>query len=81
MAKTREYECPKCGEFEEVYNSSDPEIDITEEDGEVYEFVVIERRCHKCGHHWTEYMRLTYDGCYTDGKLYNKNGEEEREEE
>ena len=75
--KTREYECPKCGEFEEVYNSSDPEIDVTAQGEDIYEVVTIERRCHKCGHHWTEYMRLIYDGCYTDGKLYNKDGEEE----
>ena len=79
--KTREYECPKCGEFEEVYNLSSPEIDVTEQNGDLYEIITIERRCQKCGHRWTEHMRLTYDGCYTDGKIYNKNGEEEVTEE
>lgn len=75
--KVREYECPQCGEFEEVYNIGEPNLDITEREGETYEYVAIERRCHTCGHSWTEYMRLTYDG-YCDGsKIYNAEGEEE----
>lgn len=74
MAKAREYECPKCGEFEEVYNASDPELDVTETDGDIYEIISITRKCNKCGHEWTEYMRLTYDGCYSEGVLYDKNG-------
>jgi len=75
MAKTREYECPKCGEFEEVYNASDPEIDVTETDGDIYEIISITRKCAKCGHRWTEYMRLTYDGYYDGAYCYDKNGE------
>lgn len=81
MAKIREYECPKCGEFEEVCNSGDLEIDVTEQGADIYEIVIIERKCNKCGHYWTEYMRLVYDGCFTDGKLYDKNGKEKIIEE
>lgn len=78
--KTREYECPKCGEFDSVYVNGEIELDFSEGDDQ-YEFIIVPRKCPVCGHHWTEYMRLTYDGCYTDGKLYDKNGKEEREEE
>ena len=76
--KTREYECPECGELEEVYNSSEPTLDITERDGEIYEYLSIERRCHKCGHAWTEYLRLVYDGYFDNNKIYLPNGEEVR---
>ena len=75
--KAREYECPKCGEFEEVCNVSAPEPDITERDGDIYEYVSIERACHTCGHRWTEYMRLVYDGYCDNSKIYNAEGEEE----
>ena len=80
--KNIEYECPKCGELEEIYNSSDPEFDVaTDEMGHTYDFVTIERKCGKCDHRWTEYMRLVYDGYYTEGRLYNKDGQIERTDE
>lgn len=76
MAKIREYECPKCGEFEEVATTDIGEnIDLAEEGAELYEYITVRRKCYKCGAKWTEYMRLTYDGCYSEGALYDKNGE------
>ena len=74
MAKTREYECPNCGEFEEVYNASGPKIDFSETDGDIYEIISITRKCYKCGAKWTEYMRLMYDGYYDGANIYDKNG-------
>lgn len=74
MAKTREYECPNCGEFEEVTNGALEDIDVTENDGDIYEYVAIQRKCHRCGNRWTEYMRLVYDGYYDGAYCYDKNG-------
>ena len=76
MAKTREYECPKCGAFEEVCNcGGNGDIDVTERNDDLYEYIAAERKCTKCGARWTEYMRLVYDG-YCDGeKIYLPNGE------
>lgn len=75
MAKTREYECPDCGEFEEVTTSAvDTDIEVAEENAELYEYIAVRRKCHRCGAQWTEYMRLVYDGyCNRDG-TYDKNG-------
>lgn len=74
--KNIEYECPECGEFEEVYNVSDPELDVTADQmGHTYEIISIERRCDRCGHHWIEYMRLVYDGCCSKSILYDKDGQ------
>lgn len=77
MAKTREYECPKCGEFEEVYNIGEPWLEaIEQEDGNICDIVSIERKCHKCGHTWTEGFRAVYDGYVSENTLYDKDGNE-----
>lgn len=76
MAKRREYECPDCGEFEEVATiESCGDIDVTEKDGDTYEFIPVVRKCFKCGAQWTEYMRLVYDGYWDKDKEYNAKGE------
>lgn len=75
--KKRQYECPKCGEVEEVVGSLQEEIDVAEtEDGDLYEFVTLNCQCYKCEHEWTEYARLTYDGFYDKEKriVYNAEG-------
>lgn len=74
--KTREYLCPYCGEVEEVYNDSAfDDIDCTEKNGDIYEFISVRRKCAKCGSHWTEHLRLVYDGYYFNGREYDENGE------
>lgn len=76
MRKTREYECPHCGEYDNTVRTLDfDSIDIdADANGDDYEFISQYCACGACGHHWKEYLRLTYDGCYTDGRIYDKNG-------
>ena len=75
MAKTREYECPKCGEFEEVATVDIGEnIDLAEEGANLYEYITVKRKCYKCGAKWTEYMRLVYDGYSNGANIYFKDG-------
>ena len=75
MAKAREYECPECGEFEEVATIYvDDTIEVAENGADLYEYIAIERKCYKCGAKWTEYMRLVYDGYYDGANIYDKNG-------
>ena len=76
--KAREYECPECGEFEEVSSDHYDDVDMTERDGDIYEYIAVKRFCHKCGHAWTEYLRLVYDGYFDNNKIYLPNGEEEK---
>lgn len=73
--KTREYECPICGEFEEVSNRSVDDIDVAERNGDTYEYIAVQRFCYKCCAKWTEYMRLVYDGYFDGEKVYLPNGE------
>lgn len=74
--KTREYECPNCKEFEEIVNDGSlGDIDVTERNGEMYEYIEVKRKCHICGATWTEYMRLVYDGYFDGERVYLPNGE------
>lgn len=74
--KAKEYQCPFCEEVEEVYNDGNlDDIDCTEKNGDIYEFVSIRRKCAKCGSRWTEHMRLVYDGFTFNGREYDEKGE------
>lgn len=54
--KTQSYECPQCGEVEEVVGHLDDGIDIAEtEDGDIYEYASVVCQCYKCGKRWTDY--------------------------
>ena len=75
MSKAREYECPRCHEFENVINNGcDGEVDVTERDGDMYEYIAIQRKCCTCGAQWTEYMRLQYDGYCFGASVFDETG-------
>ena len=74
--KKKPYECPKCkckGANAFLRQSIEMMIDENEE---LYEFVTFDCKCHKCGHKWEEYARLTYDGYYDKEthNVYNADG-------
>lgn len=76
MAKTREYECPKCAEYSEVDATLEEGLGlVVDESGEDYNFVSLSCKCATCGHEWKEFARLQFDGYASEGKYYDKNGE------
>jgi hypothetical protein len=72
MDKHAPYICPNCAD--EEYRITGYDFDATEEDGEVYEYVIKHCHCTTCGAHFDEYYRLDYDGYYYNSVIYNKYG-------
>lgn len=81
MIKNKAFICPKCGydgeEEEDLICSYDADTFDTavDENNELYDYLTANCGCHKCGHKWTEYFRLMFDGYYSDDVDYNKHGE------
>jgi hypothetical protein len=48
------------------------------EDYEIdYNVLVVKLCCRECGTTWREYFKLEYDGYSMDGKVYDKDGNED----
>lgn len=58
--------CPECGSDDT--RLQDYEIDI--------DCLWTKHRCKECGEIWSEYAKLTYDGCHWNGQTYDKEGKE-----
>ena len=68
MKKTIEDQCPNC-HVDHRASMEDYEID--------FNVLVVELYCQECGATWREYFKLEYDGYSMDGKVYDKDGNED----
>lgn len=64
--------CPKCANND--YLVLDYAFDAEYENDEIVEIVAKTCKCTECGEEFDEYYRLTYDGYYHNGQVYDKNG-------
>ena len=75
--KTEDMVCPNCGSME-VCSEMDMELDASEDEGGLFEFLTKNCECESCGRAWSEFFKLTYIGYYDteEGQEYNEKGEE-----
>lgn len=68
MKKMVEDECPVCHCHHRT-SMEDYEID--------FNVLAVKLYCQECGATWREYFTLEYDGYSMDGKVYDKDGNED----
>jgi C4-type Zn-finger protein len=68
MKKMIEDQCPNC-HADHSASMEDYEID--------YNALVVKLYCQECDTTWYEYFKLEYDGYSMDGKVYDKDGNED----
>jgi hypothetical protein len=67
MKKMIEDRCPNC-HTDHRTSMEDYEIDC--------DVLTVKLCCQECGTTWREYFKLEYDGYSMDGKVYDKDGNE-----